>query len=422
MSKDKQKFDLKGKLPKSIELNKKLIIVVGGTLALLVLLMVVFSANNPNDEQNKSNDRITQMSPQGADLNSINDVDYADGSEINKLLGSEQKTKIIEKVPAEIDKKYNQLQQQLEKTQAQLSQIQAKQRTETKTPQKPESPMDREAGSSSIFFPGGAPRPVSDKEKKEDALQKSQVSDKDNSPQAQNVRFMEGKVDKDVTNQNTIQKPISKYTIFAGSVIPAILQTKLVSNLPGTIVARVNQNVYDSATGQYLLIPKGSTLIGLYNSSVTYGQYQLQAKFVRLIRPDGSSIVLPNQMGVDDMGVSGLEDEVDNHWMQLIGAAALATVFNIPAVIAQNDQLSGNTQSCSTGDDGVYRCTNNLGSTTVNSAFQSIGETATEIGGKLVDRSMNIQPTIVINAGKTFAVMVTKDLILPPYQLTSVGP
>ncbi|MCF6767139.1 TrbI/VirB10 family protein [Thiotrichales bacterium 19S11-10] len=421
MSKDKQKFDLKGKLPKSIELNKKLIIVVGGTLALLVLLMVVFSANNPNDEQNKSNDRITQMSPQGADLNSINDVDYADGSEINKLLGSEQKTKIIEKVPAEIDKKYNQLQQQLEKTQAQLSQIQAKQRTETKTPQKPESPMDREAGSSSIFFPGGAPRPVSDKEKKEDALQKSQVSDKDNSPQAQNVRFMEGKVDKEVTNQNTIQKLISKYTIFAGSVIPAILQTKLVSNLPGTIVARVNQNVYDSATGQYLLIPKGSTLIGLYNSSVTYGQYQLQAKFVRLIRPDGSSIVLPNQMGVDDMGVSGLEDEVDNHWMQLIGAAVLATVFNVPAVIAQNAQLN-NTQSCSYDSSGNYNCNNNLGSTSVNSAFQSIGETATDIGGKLVDRSMSVQPTIVINAGKTFAVMVTKDLILPPYQLTSVGP
>ncbi|MCF6775731.1 TrbI/VirB10 family protein [Thiotrichales bacterium 19X7-9] len=419
MKKENKEFNLKAKPPKAIELNKKLIMITGGIVGLLVLLMVVFSTGPNQSGNQQSSDKLAHMSPQGADVNQISNVGYADSSEINKLLGVGEKTKIIEKIPDNLEQKYNTLQRQLMQTQQQLAKIQAQQGKQPPK-QQPLSPMDREAGSSSIFFPGGAPRPISQQQKKDQDGKKSQVSDKDNSPQAQNLRFMEGKVDKDVTNQNTIQKPISKYTIFAGSVIPAILQTKLVSNLPGTVVARVNQNVYDTATGQYLLIPKGSTLIGLYNSSVTYGQYQLQAKFIRLIRPDGSSIVLPNQVGVDDMGVSGLEDEVDNHWMQLIGAAALATVFNIPAVIAQNQQ-NNNTQSCSYDSSGNYTCNSNLGSTAVNSAFQSIGQTATEIGGKLVDRSMNIQPTIIINAGKTFAVMVTKDLVLPPYHISPIG-
>lgn len=417
MTKENKSFQLRAKLPKSIELNKKLIMVVGGILGLLILLMVVFSAGGNNQSTTKHKTTLGQMAPQDAEVDQISQIDYSDSSQINKLLGGLPKTKIIEKVPDELDQKFNMLQQKLAQTQAQLSQIQAAQ--QDNKPAAPLSPMDREAGSSSIFFPGGAPRPLSAQEQKEQEAKAAPASDKDNSPQAQNVRFMEGKVDKEVTNQNTIQKPISRYTVFAGNVIPAILQTKLVSNLPGTIVARVNQNVYDSVTGQYLLIPKGSTLIGLYNSSVTYGQYQLQAKFIRLIRPDGSSIVLPNQVGVDGMGVSGLEDEVDNHWMQLIGAAALATVFNVPAVIAQNNQQS-NGQNCSY-QNGNYVCSANWGSTSLNSALQSMGQTASDIGNKIVSRSMNIQPTIIINAGKPFAIMVTKDLVLPPYHVTSIG-
>lgn len=410
MSDNKKDFELQGKKPKAMELNKKLIILIGGALAIIVLLMVVFSAGSSNKSGSGNTNSPEATAPQAGDVNKIADISYADRAQIDKMLGTNQPTKVVEKLPPDLQRQLDALKQQQAQSQAELARLRAQKQAPPPKPIPQLSPLDREAANTSIFFPGGAPRPLQDSMQKEQEKQQAKGSD-DKSPQAQKERFMQGEVNKDVTNQNTIQNPISKYTIFAGSVIPAILQTKLVSNLPGTIVARVNQNVYDTVTGQYLLIPKGSTLIGLYNSSVTYGQYQLQAKFVRLIRPDGSSIILPNQAGVDDMGVSGLEDEIDNHWMQLIGAAALTTVFNVPAVVAQNSQYqNGITYNQDTGTPQV-----NYGPTVTNSALQSMGQSVSQIGNKIVSRSMEIQPTIIINAGKLFAVMVTKDLVLPPY-------
>jgi type IV secretion system protein VirB10 len=108
------------------------------------------------------------------------------------------------------------------------------------------------------------------------------------------------------------------------------------------------------------------------------------------------------------MGVTGFEDEVNNHWGQLIGAGILTTVFNIPAVAANYSQQQA---------QGYPEFNNpGVGRTIGNSALSSMGKVAQQIGGKMTDRAMNIKPTITINAGYQFRVLVTKDIVIPPYE------
>jgi len=174
------------------------------------------------------------------------------------------------------------------------------------------------------------------------------------------------------------------------------------------IIARVKTDVYDSVTGKYLIIPKGTKLIGEYSSKVSYGQSQLQAKFTRLIRPDGSSITLPNQPGVNGMGVTGFKDEIDNHWGTIMGSAFLMTVFNIPSIVA-TQQMS---DSARTNADGSV--TRPLGNTVAAASLQSLGRSISQVGSEVTRKSLNIQPTVTINDGYAFSVMVTKDIVMPP--------
>jgi type IV secretion system protein TrbI len=287
--------------------------------------------------------------------------------------------------------------------------------------------LDREAMSSAIFFAGGAPH-IDEKLQPDNAGQKGNklpTKDGTHAPpyfprdtydgqnmQKDKIDFLGEKVDTDVYNQHSLQEPLSKYVVQAGTVIPGILQTKIVSDLPGVITAMVRNNVYDSVTGQYLLIPKGSKLIGEYSSKISYGQNKLQVKFTRLIRPDGSSIVLPNQPGINDEGVAGFEDQVDNHWGKVLGSAALMTVFNLPAIVAQN-QDNNNRQPIMSGN-AVVGYQTSLGQTMGTSALESLGKTSSQIGSSLVQKSLDIQPTILIDSGYHFSIMVTKDLILKP--------
>ena len=115
----------------------------------------------------------------------------------------------------------------------------------------------------------------------------------------------------------------------AGNVIPASLITGIRSDLPGQITAQVTENVYDSPTGRFLLIPQGARLIGIYDSQVAFGQSRVLLVWTRLIMPNGRSIVLERQPGADTAGYAGLEDEVDNHWGALFKAALLSTLLGV---------------------------------------------------------------------------------------------
>ncbi|WP_192484434.1 MULTISPECIES: TrbI/VirB10 family protein [Cysteiniphilum] len=409
--KEQDKLGLRASPPKSSELNKKLITIVGGGLLLIIIVAFIFSINAPKKGSTGMNSSDLSANASGKSLKVSDELSsYKDAQAIRKRLGMDQPVKVVQQENPELQRMINQQRSQLQELQTQINGLKNQPRSPEKPAQPSYSPMDREAMNAPIFFGGGAPRPIpQDNQDKDKLKQSGQQAAK--TPEEQRENFMKGGLTaKDITNENTIQKPISDNVIMAGNSIPAILQTKIVSDLPGTIVARVAKDVYDTLTGTVLLIPRGSSLIGQYNSSTVYGDTSVQVKFIRLIRPDGTSIILPNQQGMDDSGVSGLADEVNNHWGQLIGAAALSTVFNVPAVAAQVA-----TQSNATVCDANGNCTPNYGSVAQNSVLQSLGQTASQVGGKITDRAMNLKPTITINSGKEFSVLVTKDTYLPPY-------
>ncbi|GBQ47949.1 TrbI/VirB10 family protein [Komagataeibacter europaeus] len=147
--------------------------------------------------------------------------------------------------------------------------------------------------------------------------------------QAGNRAFLANQPDRATTSPARIMPPASPYMLQAGTVIAGALNTKISSDLPGQIVGHVTQNVYDSPTGRYLLIPQGSTLFGAYNSSVSFGQQRTQIIWTRLIYPNGESLVLEKLPGGDAIGQSGLSDEVNNHWGQLFRAALVTSLLSV---------------------------------------------------------------------------------------------
>lgn len=200
--------------------------------------------------------------------------------------------------------------------------------------------------------------------------------------------------------------PLSRYEIKAGWEIPAILEQSLNSDLPGELKALVISNVYDTATGLYLLIPQGSRLIGKYDSRVSYGQNGLQVAWDRLIYPDASSIDLNGMAGLDSHGAAGLRDTVDHHYKRLIGGVALSTLFTAGLAISQ----ARNQSVLSYQTPG-------------QAASTAVGQEVNETGAQLARRNLNVQPTIKVPAGYRFTVRVNRDILFDaPYQPMPANP
>lgn len=193
---------------------------------------------------------------------------------------------------------------------------------------------------------------------------------------------------------STLTPPRSGYELLAGAVIPAALSTELNSDLPGRAIAQVTQPVYDSVTGAHLLIPQGARLIGTYDSATTYGDRRLLLVWNRLILPNGWSINLQGMEGADPTGAAGLADRTDNHLAALAGAIGLSAIISVIANEAENDEP--------------------------NSLVQSVGDAAAQeaarTGGRIVDRELNVRPTLRVRAGAPVRVLVTRSIRLRPYR------
>lgn len=213
------------------------------------------------------------------------------------------------------------------------------------------------------------------------------------------VGFVNAGPDRRTVSPDRLAAKASPYVLQAGSVIPAALITGIRSDLPGQITAQVTENVYDSPTGSYLLIPQGAKLIGQYDSRVSFGQSRVLLVWNRLVMPDGSSIVLERLQGTDAQGFSGLEDEVDHHWGQLFRAAALSTLLGIGTSLG-----SGNNES-----------------DIAKAIREGTQDSASSIGRQVVGRQLDVQPTLTVRPGFPVRVIVSRDLVLAPYG-TAKGP
>jgi type IV secretion system protein TrbI len=188
----------------------------------------------------------------------------------------------------------------------------------------------------------------------------------------------------------TRDAPLSRYEIKAGWEIPAVLEQSLNSDLPGELKALVTSNVYDTASGQYLLIPQGARLVGKYDSRVSYGQDGVQVAWSRIIFPDASSIDLDGMLGLDSHGDAGLRDKVDHHYKRLIGMSVLTSMFMAAFAISQN-----RTQTIL-----AYP-------TPSHAAETAVGQELSMTGAQMARRNMNVQPTIKVAAGYRFTCVST---------------
>ena len=150
----------------------------------------------------------------------------------------------------------------------------------------------------------------------------------------------EGREERDYSSA-TRAPALSKYEIKAGWDIPATLESGVNTDLPGEVKAVVRENVYDTATGQYLLIPQGSRLIGQYDNRVSYGQSRAIVIWSRLIFPDGSSVDLDGMVGHDASGAGGFHDQVDNHYLRLVSMALLLSAFTAGIEMSQPQTTFG---------------------------------------------------------------------------------
>jgi type IV secretion system protein VirB10 len=213
--------------------------------------------------------------------------------------------------------------------------------------------------------------------------------------QDRKLAFLNGKPDGQIYNPHGLQRPVSPFTLMAGSTIPASLITGLNSDLPGFVIGQVTENVYDTVTGRYLLVPQGTKIVGKYDSVVAFGQKRALIVWQRLIRPDGSSIVIDNLPATDEGGYAGLKDDVDYHTWQILKGIALATLLGVGTEISlgseENDLVAALRESAQTNTDRA--------------------------GQNLVERTLDIQPTITVRPGWPLRIIVHKDLVLDPYPM-----
>lgn len=196
--------------------------------------------------------------------------------------------------------------------------------------------------------------------------------------------------------QQSLVKPHNHNFVSAGSIIPGVMVSGINSDLPGTIVGQVSQNVYDTPTGRSLLIPQGTKMVGLYSSVITYGQERVQVIWTRILFPNGTSISLEGMPGVDLSGYSGLSDRVNNHYWKLLGGVVLSSIVGATAQVAQGS-------------------TSQLNPTFEQMAAQGAAQSINDVGQKITQKNLNIQPTLEIRQGMRFNIMVQHDIELPTY-------
>lgn len=198
-----------------------------------------------------------------------------------------------------------------------------------------------------------------------------------------------------VYNPHALVSPVSPFELKAGAIVPAALLTAVDTGREGPVVAMVTQNVFDTVTGRHLLLPQGTRLIGVSGGDGVYGDRRAFVTWERLILPNGRSLQL-SEAGVDAQGAVGVRGQVDRRLLQVLGAVVLSGAVTTLGQIARDDERAGS-----------------------GSLLGDVGDAAaiegSRIGGRLVDRELEVRPSIRLRPGAPVNVLITRDLILEPY-------
>lgn len=406
------KFNLRTKPVQAIQVNKRVVIIMSAILVLTILLSVIYafsSSNMPKPKAYASKEIKPDVGKPlvgGAELEDL-PKSYSDVKTINKYMNAGSSIE------------FENLKQQLDSLKS--SYVSLEQQLNDKNKEKTRDPNENEdAKKSPVIFSGlgsatetlaGPDTPFGrgtskdkDKDKGDEIASKKQGEFyEDKGDNKRKLDMMKAQVDNDkaddIYDLHSMIKPISKYQINAGTLIPATLITAIDSTLNGTILAQVRQDVYDTVTGKYLLIPKGSKLIGEYGQRpVTYGQHRIGMLYTRIMRPDGSSISLGRPAGVDRLGQTGVEGDVDNHWAQVIGAATMSALLSIAVSVGSNRGVDAKNDQY----------------TNKQLVGQGLANTINTVGNQLTSRAMSIGTTVSLQPGYQFFVSTKKDMVMTP--------
>ncbi|TWI62552.1 type IV secretion system protein VirB10 [Pseudoduganella lurida] len=200
-------------------------------------------------------------------------------------------------------------------------------------------------------------------------------------------------------HDQVVEAPRSPYELRAGFVIPAILISGINSDLPGFIIGQVSQDVFDTATGRWKLVPQGSRLVGRYSSDVAYGQARVLVAWQRIIFPDGKALDLDALPGADGAGYAGFTDRTNNHYFRIFGSALLMSGVTAGIAISQPDATYNDRQSAR------------------SAMSEALGQQLGMATAQMIAKNMSIAPTLEIRPGYRFNVVVTKDLTFSkPYR------
>lgn len=194
--------------------------------------------------------------------------------------------------------------------------------------------------------------------------------------------------------------PQATTLVSEGHVIRSVLLTRVNSDLPGRVIARVTSDVYDS-NQRYVVIPKGSQLIGAYSSQIVVGQERLLMAMNRMILPNGSWISLSGAGAADMSGMSGVKADVNNHFMKMFGSSLVLGASTL--LLPRQDTTVSTLQGMAGG--GTPGTAGSIFATSLNEVLKT-----------LLERNKQIAPTLSLNEGQEFIFMVAHDMAMVPYR------
>ena len=211
-------------------------------------------------------------------------------------------------------------------------------------------------------------------------------------------------------NPSSAKKPVNvnvnsatgqPFVLFEGSLLETTLINRLDGDFSGPVKVMVTNPVY-SHDRQHVLLPEGSTILGEVKKVSGFGQRRLAVVFHRLLMPDGYSVDLDQFQGLNQIGETGLKDQVNNHYVQMFGASIALGV-----IAGAAESTSSNVGIYESGADAYKR---------------GVASSVSESGTHILDRFLNIAPTLTIREGHRVKVYITQDLLLPAYENHTVPP
>jgi type IV secretion system protein VirB10 len=187
------------------------------------------------------------------------------------------------------------------------------------------------------------------------------------------------------------------YLVYEGSVLDTILMNRLDGDAAGAVKVLVSNPLY-SHDHQHVIIPEGTVVLGEAKKIGAAGigqQRRMAVVFHRLIMPDGYSVDLDQFHGLDQIGEEGLKDKVNNHYFEIFGASIAL------GIVAGASEITQGGGAITTSGSQAF----------TNGTAASVSQSANSI----LDRFMQIPPTITIREGHRVKVYFTQDMLLPAY-------